>query len=756
MPLPPKVQANIIVETDTSKLTIATGGSMSSRIPVNFVAPNGETVKGFFTKHTLNSSVQDRFNAIIAAKKAEMSGHPEYQQFFEAIEGVSSDKIFKNVLESGHDHNLRFANPRSQGYTRAEVIRNWSKCVNSRAFTEYLESKRGNAEFEQMLFDISKKFMNEYSAEYTTRKSGQARDVNINRRNNAMYEVAELLGYKDLIAQSCNMTLLGDGNATRGTFMFNAKGYDLDQLNPYTNRELAGRKMKITPEACKTIADLQVIDYICGNVDRHTGNFFYQFDLSKSGQMRLIGVQGIDNDMSFVNTDINTNKRHFADVMQFGKVSTPMATALLEMKKEDFETIMRNAGVSEAELQTALGRLDKLRKGIESRKIETIDDDEWSRESNDISELRRTGMTFAKAAGIMDQWNDIVLRASQQQLMQIAPDRFKTPKPVEVGMTKTEIDKFNLLENAFRLKEIKTSLNAKTPASHENGPEFKKMISALDKVFNLATRMASEVGGPSDKQYNELSEAYEALGKRSQDYLDSHKGMRRSMGKFRVEKANELKTLAETCRHSALENSIEAFNEQMKAEALFIKNGGRQAAINKLAEQVADPFSDIAKIEKNSGKQISKLEANYNKSRQKDIKDSLQKQIEQVKKSADAQKRMKFCKMLATRLSAEKINTADTMNAKLANFYSNPDVINQAARNIYNSKEFKNWADKEFTQEYINKLKAKPEKLGKEADKMLGTLGIKPESTIEKARKSLKNEAPEIKVEVKGNNSLML
>ncbi len=43
------------------------------------------------------------------------------------------------------------------------------------------------------------------------------------------------------------------------------------------------------------IANLQVLDYLCGNYDRHYANMFYQFD--RNG--KLIGVQGIDNDGAF-------------------------------------------------------------------------------------------------------------------------------------------------------------------------------------------------------------------------------------------------------------------------------------------------------------------------------------------------------------------------------------------------------------------------------------------------------------------------
>ena len=51
----------------------------------------------------------------------------------------------------------------------------------------------------------------------------------------------------------------------------------------------------ITPAMQKSLADLQVLDNLLGQVDRHTQNHMLQSD--KQG--RAIGVTGIDNDFSF-------------------------------------------------------------------------------------------------------------------------------------------------------------------------------------------------------------------------------------------------------------------------------------------------------------------------------------------------------------------------------------------------------------------------------------------------------------------------
>jgi len=45
----------------------------------------------------------------------------------------------------------------------------------------------------------------------------------------------------------------------------------------------------------RSLVELQIIDYLCLNVDRHPGNLMYQ--VNQEGI--ITGIQGIDNDSSF-------------------------------------------------------------------------------------------------------------------------------------------------------------------------------------------------------------------------------------------------------------------------------------------------------------------------------------------------------------------------------------------------------------------------------------------------------------------------
>lgn len=54
---------------------------------------------------------------------------------------------------------------------------------------------------------------------------------------------------------------------------------------------------KITGNLQRQLVNLQVLDYITGQIDRHTNNYFIQEDESTG---MLTGVTGIDNDFSIL------------------------------------------------------------------------------------------------------------------------------------------------------------------------------------------------------------------------------------------------------------------------------------------------------------------------------------------------------------------------------------------------------------------------------------------------------------------------
>lgn len=101
----------------------------------------------------------------------------------------------------------------------------------------------------------------------------------LDNRNAAMSAVADLLGMPNVIARSKPMRIVDkDGNVIEGTFMEAVKGYDFKNLPPEAARITPAAIQNTDGKAFRDLANLQVLDYICGNYDRHYANMFYQFD----------------------------------------------------------------------------------------------------------------------------------------------------------------------------------------------------------------------------------------------------------------------------------------------------------------------------------------------------------------------------------------------------------------------------------------------------------------------------------------------
>ncbi len=116
------------------------------------------------------------------------------------------------------------------------------------------------------------------------------------KRNVAMSRVAELLGMGDILARSRVVTFEENGKKQKACFMDEAEGM---QIHDGQKDLVEADGVEVRPEAWKQAERLLILDTICGQVDRHTGNFFIQGEKGKDGKLVITGVQGIDNDLAF-------------------------------------------------------------------------------------------------------------------------------------------------------------------------------------------------------------------------------------------------------------------------------------------------------------------------------------------------------------------------------------------------------------------------------------------------------------------------
>ncbi len=193
-------------------------------------------------------------------------------------------------------------------------------------------------------------------------------EVRIDNRNAAMSTVAELLGVPGLVAKSRTTTIIGpDHTKIKGTMMEKAEGWDMSNLPP--EAEKTGLSAGEGPQKARYIrdaADLQILDYICGNTDRHASNFTMKMEKGK-----LIGIQGFDNDCSFgtlVPQGDNGRLGQTPGPEKMLVISHEMADRVTALTPETLKFSLRGYGLSEEELEAAGKRLTQVReKVIESR-----------------------------------------------------------------------------------------------------------------------------------------------------------------------------------------------------------------------------------------------------------------------------------------------------------------------------------------------------------------------------------------------------
>ena len=130
-------------------------------------------------------------------------------------------------------------------------------------------------------------------------------EVVISNRNVSMSRLAEDLGMGEVIAKSETAVMEKDGKLMRFNIMEGAKGLAMADLEAKVKemKEQHGVDVRLeyTSEAINQLTKMQILDLICGQVDRNTANYFaeYTIDPLHPEVWKITGITGIDNDLSF-------------------------------------------------------------------------------------------------------------------------------------------------------------------------------------------------------------------------------------------------------------------------------------------------------------------------------------------------------------------------------------------------------------------------------------------------------------------------
>lgn len=375
-----------VINLDTSNVKIAKGGCMSSRIPLSISTKDGHKIEGMFTK-TTSYDYASKSNALFQ-KLMDMTASNITKEFFRGFL-LSNDDVTNNTRKFSRTYSFYASlleHPKK--YESAFALLGDANFLDNREFT-YQEVSNIKK------FLISKDFMTEalnlYKEHFmNTEKLSIEGGANIDKRNTAMSIVANLFGRSDLLANSVSMTIGTGQEKQTGTFMEFVKGAsDLAHLkkdDPFFDCEIA-TGIDRRP-VLKDMADLQVIDYICGNVDRHTGNMLYVFDQDEYGDTYLKGIKAIDNDASFGRRDLSNGLQRLSNVAGMKVISSSMANLVRKITPATLKLSLKGTGLSDAAINEAVARLRDVKQGINNQTLEVVDDNEWK--DFTLNDLKKT------------------------------------------------------------------------------------------------------------------------------------------------------------------------------------------------------------------------------------------------------------------------------------------------------------------------------------------------------------------------------
>ncbi|MBO4863663.1 MAG: hypothetical protein J5517_04820 [Eubacterium sp.] len=351
------------------------GNMQSSRIPMTVRGSRGEKRKGVFTKANYNT-VKSDFNKMLeeAAEKSSPEGKKEVKKILSSYKAfLINNNITKRNNEPITD---KASDDYLIGHLRKYLYNHYRGDMSSAALEEFLEEKleldvkKISKATMKKLTDGMNKLSENVGAEISNWNLELKEGDRVDHRNSCMSAVAGLLGASKLVARSDSMNYIDDnGNVVEGTFMDFGKGLDLDE-HPELFKHVGDKPFKKMNQLLKQIADLQVIDFLCLNVDRHPGNLMYQVD--KEGN--VIGLQGIDNDSSFGTRDIKPD-----DILKLRVVSKSMADKLNTLTPEMLKFSLRGRGLTEDELNKSAERLTQIKEYIEAKMIKVVDDKSFNK-----------------------------------------------------------------------------------------------------------------------------------------------------------------------------------------------------------------------------------------------------------------------------------------------------------------------------------------------------------------------------------------
>ncbi len=548
------------------------GGNLSERIPIK----SNKGPKGFFTRKTVFNPDNEW------SKKLE-----DFENQF----GSVSEECKKNLqlLKSDEEFQLSFC--KLFPTTKMEFKKRYKDIDTLCSMATKLGMANNDQASKTLLLNNDKLFDNlsrfavsafpVVAQQLVMQLAGIKKGSPISSRNCAMTDVAQLLGCDHLLANSVNMKIKIGNEIVDGVFMETADGTDLKRLkydDPIFDTKLDSFQ---NPEALMQVADLQVLDFICGNTDRHGFNMVYQFAREKNNQVKFTGIKGIDNDCAFGIPDVKSDKQIMRMVkpekMKF--ITTHMLEKLTNIDKKQLEFKLLNNGLSKDEIQAVYDRIDMVLEADKNKQFTYADREYW--EKNKLANNKNASENYFESV------KDIMVNCRGNDYKNFAKTSVQVKYVEEVTAAKHTLAK--KMDDINNLMDMMNKSKAMF-----NSEEYEFMEQGFKKIKTLSEKYTEEYGknnsNITEEMTDQLIDAYIELAKKTEQYISLKKlDPFTTRGKNRVKFASKLLEFA----HETLDDVSKSSDREVKRETEKVEN----VDVKEINEEFENSFDGNEEIE---------------------------------------------------------------------------------------------------------------------------------------------------------------
>jgi len=348
--------------------------------------------EGFFQKDKLtvdydNEKVSGTFiyktdydadKAIDSLIKEYSQKYPQYKEYFIALNDMDRLKELSNIKNEEIVKNNQVINFFNNKELKVKEIPHFDEYKNE------LEFLNANASFITKIRSVVEE-INTYSIDLNLKKG-----TNLDKRNVAFFTIAKALDHKEVTAEarsvSIEKTIDGKTVYQEGTFIEDVKGKMINEFDIKDEVHTLSIDSWDTVEAKKSLANLQIMDYICGN-KRSMNDIKFEFDPNTH---KLVGVKGVNNEKSFFTPKEfkSLNKEDevdYSDIKNLKVIDEDMATKISSLEEATFKAFLVGNGLNKNEVRAAWERVEKLQELV--KKLNVIEDKEDINEKLKDSDL---------------------------------------------------------------------------------------------------------------------------------------------------------------------------------------------------------------------------------------------------------------------------------------------------------------------------------------------------------------------------------